>query len=183
MSFDPEVFAKALELAARAHGDQKVPGSGLPYVVHVVKVAMELVAAAEPGVELDLAVTCALLHDAVEDAKSPENAAENLRAIREAFGPRVADGVAALTKDEGLPKQDRMADSLRRIREQPREVWMVKLADRITNLEPPPPSWKPEKRRAYLEEAKIILRELGGASESLRARFERRLGEYETYCA
>jgi hypothetical protein len=50
MAFDPDLYERALELAARAHGDQQVPGSGLPYVVHVVKVATELPAAARAGI-------------------------------------------------------------------------------------------------------------------------------------
>ncbi len=185
MPLDPDLFKRALDLAARAHGDQRVPGTGFPYVVHVAKVAMEVVASAgaDEPFDLDLAVACALLHDAVEDAESEAQGAANLRAIRDAFGPRVADGVAALTKDAKLPKADRMADSLRRIRAQPPEVWRVKLADRITNLEPPPAHWPLDKRRVYRSEAGVILRELGAASARLRARLERKLAEYEAYCA
>lgn len=76
-----------------------------------------------------------------------------------------------------------MLDSLRRIREQPREVWLFKLADRITNLEPPPPHWPVEKRRAYRVEGELILQELGGASRRLRARLEQRLKDYEVHCS
>jgi (p)ppGpp synthase/HD superfamily hydrolase len=184
MPFDPDLFKRALDFAARVHGAQKVPGSGFPYVVHVAKVAMEVMAAADADgpFDLSLAVACALLHDTVEDAGSEEKATETLGAIRDGFGPRVADGVAALTKDESVAKPERMGDSLRRIRAQPQEVWRVKLADRITNLEPPPAHWPVEKCRAYRDEAKVILRELGAASASLRARFERKLEEYEAYC-
>jgi len=43
--------------------DQKVPGSDLPYVVHVAMVAMEVINAlqAEEGTDGNLAVQCALL--------------------------------------------------------------------------------------------------------------------------
>jgi hypothetical protein len=58
----------------------------------------------------------------------------------------------------------------------------VKLADRITNLEPPPPHWTLEKRRGYLQEAKVILEALGDASPSLRRRFEQKVVEYDQYC-
>jgi len=47
-------------------------------------------------------------------------------------------GVSALSKDEAVPKEKELEDSLHRIREQPAEILMVKLADRITNLQPPP---------------------------------------------
>ncbi len=184
MPLDADLFGRALEFAARAHAGQQVPGSGLPYVVHVTKVAMEVIAATEDDEALDhdLAVTCALLHDTVEDADSDEKADETARAIRAAFGPQVADGVSALTKSNKLPKGERMHDSLRRIREQPREVGLVKLADRITNLAPPPEHWPADKRRAYRAEGELILQKLGSASELLRARLERKLSEYAAYC-
>jgi (p)ppGpp synthase/HD superfamily hydrolase len=98
---------------------------------------------------------------------------EEVRArIREEFGDRVVSGVDALTKDPALPKHERMKDSLRRIQDSPREVWLVKLADRITNLDPPPEEWSLDKRRRYLEEANEILATLGAASDGLRRRFE-----------
>lgn len=176
--WNQDLLTRALDFAARAHGDQQVPGSGLPYVVHVTKVAAEVLrACAESRADADLALACALLHDTLEDAgvSHPRLAQE--------FGAAVADGVRALTKDEGLPKADRMADSLRRIREQPREVWMVKLGDRITNLEPPPPQWTLEKRRAYRDEARQILEALRGASPWLEARLAGRISAYEAHCA
>lgn len=69
------------------------------------------------------------------------------------FGPAVADGVLALTKEDSVGtdltpyqrKERRMADSLERIKAQPKEIWMVKMADRITNLQPPPKQWTPER--------------------------------------
>lgn len=184
MPFDPDLYKRALDFAARAHGDQRVPGSGFPYVVHVAKVAMEVLAATEDevGLDRDLAVACALLHDAVEDAPSHQERQERLAAIRAAFGVRVADGVLALTKDDTLPKQARMPDSLARIRAQPREVWLVKLADRITNLEPPPPAWPAEKRRVYHAEAERLLFALRDAGTSLPRRLEAKLAEYARHC-
>jgi (p)ppGpp synthase/HD superfamily hydrolase len=38
---------------------------------------------------------------------------------------------------------------------------MVKLADRITNLQPPPGYWDAEKIERYREEGRAILNELG----------------------
>jgi (p)ppGpp synthase/HD superfamily hydrolase len=54
----------------------------------------------------------------------------------------------------------------------------VKLADRITNLAPPPPHWTPEKIRAYRAEAEGILSALGDASPFLSKRFAERLANY-----
>jgi (p)ppGpp synthase/HD superfamily hydrolase len=184
MTFDRDLFKRALDFAAAKHGDQRVPGSGFPDVVHVTKVAMEVLAATEeePGFDRDLALTCALLHDTVEDAEDAATADATRAEIRSDFGARAADGVEALTKTGSGSKAEQMRDSLRRISAQPREVWLVKLADRITNLEPPPADWPLEKRRRYLEEAKEILVELGSGSPALSRRFEQKLEEYRAFC-
>lgn len=171
MAFDPDLYVKALSFAARAHGDQKTP-TGLPYVVHVTSVCMELIRAlnTEAGRDGDLAVACALLHDVLEDTDTPR--AE----VEAAFGAKVAAGVEALSKRKDAA--DPMGDALQRILAQPREIAMVKLADRITNLATPPAHWKPEKVTKYRAEGERILRELGAASAFLSKRFEARLAVY-----
>ena len=174
-AFDPDLYVRALRFAAGAHRDQCVPGTQLPYVVHVVSVAAEVIAALRDVDQPDLAVCCALLHDTVEDTgTTPE-------AIAAAFGAEVAAGVAALSKDGRLAKADRMADSLRRIRAQPRAVWCVKLADRITNLAPPPVGWTREKCRAYRDEAREIRAVLGEASGLLAARLDAKIEAYAAF--
>ena len=173
MAFSPELYARALEFAARAHAEQKTP-KGQPYVVHLASVAMEGIRAlyAESGKDGDLLVACALLHDTLEDTRTQED-----EVLRE-FGPGVAAGVRALTKNEKLPSREKMGDSLKRILQQPGEVAMVKLADRITNLAPPPPHWTAEKISSYRKEGEEILSALGGKSAFLSARFQERLGRY-----
>lgn len=169
MQFSPDLYHRALRFAAQAHGEQRLPGPPLPYVVHLTGVAMEVMAAAlappaaetagAPPFPLQLAALCALLHDTVEDTEVTSAAVE-----RE-FGPAVASIVSALSKDPRLPKAERMGDSLRRIAALPGELAraaaIVKLADRITNLQPPPAHWPGEKRAAYQAEARLILAELG----------------------
>lgn len=151
MLFSPDRYVDALHFAAHRHATQKVPGTDLPYLVHVTSVATEVIVglAATPVTDPDLAVLCALLHDTIEDTAEGADAKDQLAAeIARRFGASVADGVRALSKDDRLPKPERMADSLRRIREQPHEIWMAKLADRITNLAPPPEHSSREKRIA-----------------------------------
>lgn len=173
-SFDPDRYTAALRFAAAAHRGQTLPGSDLPYLVHVVTVAAEVIAAlaVEHRNHPDLAVQCALLHDTVEDT------AVTLDEVRKRFGDAVAAGVAALSKDPALPKGEQMRDSLDRIREQPHEIWMVKLADRVTNLARPPGYWTDPKRRAYREEAMIIGERLGEASAVLSGRLAERIDGY-----
>jgi (p)ppGpp synthase/HD superfamily hydrolase len=172
--WSPDRYLKTARFAAEAHHGQKYPGNDLPYFVHVTFVAAEVMAAlaVEAVAQPDLAVACALLHDTVEDT------AVTLDVITAEFGPAVAAGVAALSKDPALPKEQAMADSLRRIQAQPREVWMVKLADRIANLEKPPHYWQPAKIAAYRAEALVIADALGAASPYLLARLRARIAGY-----
>ena len=74
-----------------------------------------------------------------------------------------------------------MRDSLARIRQEPREVWMVKLADRISNLMPPPAHWTKQKCAAYQEEARLILETLGEASPLLARRLGEKIEAYTQY--
>ncbi len=93
-----DAYSAALRYAATAHNGQTVPGTDLPYVVHAAVVAMEVVAALshEDGLDGDLAVQCALLHDVLEDTGVTR---ERLAAD---FGTRVAEEVSALTKNDRL---------------------------------------------------------------------------------
>jgi (p)ppGpp synthase/HD superfamily hydrolase len=170
-----EKYIKALKYAAEAHRGQTVPGSVLPYVVHLVMVTMEVLAALEhaSGLDGDLAVQCALLHDVIEDTgRSYEKLAAE-------FGRDVAEGVLALSKSNILrTTAEQTADSLQRIKRQPREIWMVKLADRITNLQPPPGAWDDQKISRYRQEARLILAELGSASPFLAERLGRMIRMY-----
>ena len=170
----PDLYARALWFAAAAHGDQRVPGNGFPYVVHLAMVTHELCGALTADRALDpaLAIPVGVLHDVLEDT------ATTLAAVQTAFGDRVLAGVLALSKDGSLPKEQRMADSLRRIREAPREVWVVKLADRTANLLPPPKDWTAEKAAKYRDEAGQILAALGEASPYLAARLADRIARY-----
>jgi (p)ppGpp synthase/HD superfamily hydrolase len=58
------------------------------------------------------------------------------------------------------------------------EVWMVKLADRITNLQPPPGHWDAEKIERYREEGRAILNELGKACVYLAERLDLEISKY-----
>jgi (p)ppGpp synthase/HD superfamily hydrolase len=174
-TWSQEKYIQSLKFAAKAHNGQTVPGSDLPYIVHVTMVAMEVIAALvhEDGLDGDLAIQCALLHDVIEDCGI------SYEKLAAEFGTEVAGGVRALSKNNILKsKNEKMADSLARIKKQPREIWMVKLADRITNLQPPPGHWDAEKIARYREEGKLILDELGNACAYLAERLNLKIRKY-----
>ncbi|MGK0288624.1 MAG: (p)ppGpp synthase/HD superfamily hydrolase [bacterium] len=172
-----DLYWQAWNFAAHAHHQQKYPGTDLPYIVHLGGVCMEVMTALSfEEVEVpSLAVQCALLHDILEDTSVTYQELENK------FGKTVADGVQALTKNESLEKSQQMQDSLQRIRLQPTEVWMVKLSDRISNLQTPPHYWPQEKIKNYWIEAKEILPALGDASLFLSDRLQSKLTNYQQY--
>lgn len=74
-----------------------------------------------------------------------------------------------------------MRDSLERLKKRQNCVAMVKLADRITNLGVPPKYWDDEKKRKYLDEAKLILSELGYAHSYLAKKLQEKIEAYEQY--
>jgi guanosine-3',5'-bis(diphosphate) 3'-pyrophosphohydrolase len=172
-------YQKAIKFAGQKHADanQMVPGTKLPYVVHISNVAMEILVALphSPDMDAPLAITLSLLHDTLEDTDT------TVEELTDVFGQAVAYGVAALTKKDGLDKSAKMADSLERIKAQPKEVWAVKLADRITNLQVPPAHWSNEKIANYHQEAITILNALKGGNAYLKQRLSEKIVLYVQY--
>ena len=170
------LYQKAIKFAAAKHAEQNqtVPGTNLPYVVHLSNVAMEILIASFNTDDFDLgfAVQVALLHDTIEDTCTTFDELET------EFGTDIAKAVHALTKNTDLPKEQQMNDSMKRIKSMSPEVWAVKLADRITNLQPPPPHWNDDRKIMYREEAKLILSELKDGNDFLARRLERKIEEY-----
>lgn len=174
-----DVYNEALFFAAGKHQDQKLPGTDLPYLTHVVNVAMEVMVAGfkTEGFDTPFAISIALLHDTMEDTETSYNE------IKGKFGARVADGILALSKFENLKKSEQMQDSLDRIKQLDKEVWSVKLADRISNLEAPSIDWDKSKRKRYQQGAENILKELGDGNAFLAQRLKRKITEYEDFVA
>ncbi|MEM6699111.1 MAG: bifunctional (p)ppGpp synthetase/guanosine-3',5'-bis(diphosphate) 3'-pyrophosphohydrolase, partial [Bacteroidota bacterium] len=95
---------------------------------------------------------------------------------------KVAYGVMALTKNEKLgSKQEMMLDSLKRIKQQPKAVWAVKMADRICNLYAPPYYWTNDKKVNYQKEALLIYEQLQDGNEYLAKRLKQKIDDYSKY--
>lgn len=177
--FSQEKYLKALNFAALAHKDQKTP-NGLPYLTHLTSVAMEVIHACQEGQiedkKADIAISVAFLHDTIEDTDITYDDIYN------EFGAEVAEGVDALTKDKTLPtKKEQMADSINKLLTQSYEIQMVKLADRITNMQKPPESWDSLKILNYHKEAKFILSCLKNSNLHLSKRLEEKINNYVVY--
>ena len=119
---------KAYELAVKAHSRQRRK-SGEPYVFHPIEVAR--ICSKNIGLG-PTAITCALLHDVVEDTDV------SLEEIKEMFGSRVAKIVDGLTKLDGTYKAENMqAENFKKVLSTLVEdvrVSLIKIADRLHNM-------------------------------------------------
>jgi len=170
-----DLFLKAFNLAASAHNGQKIPGSELPYIIHIASVCSELMAVMDIHVNGDLIMQCGALHDTIEDTDI------TYETILTEFGKDVADGVKALSKNYSLEKSIQIEDSIIRILQQPKEIWMVKMADRIANLSPPPVFWSSEKRKIYFEQSFLLHSKLKEANLTLADRLKTKIEQYKWY--
>lgn len=171
-----ELYQEAMKYAGEKHSEQKVPGTNSNYLLHISNVAMEVLMAYnfDNKFDIDFAIQLAILHDTIEDTSA------DFEEIKKEFGVHIAEAVEALTKDETLPsKQERMMDSLTRINKLQKEVGLVKVADRITNLQKPPSHWSNDKIVNYCEEAKLISNTLTDKNAYLNKRLVSKIAEYE----
>jgi (p)ppGpp synthase/HD superfamily hydrolase len=121
---------RALRWAAQCHSGQVRKGSDVPYVEHVLAVALIL---DRLGFEEDV-VIAGLLHDAVEDTDA------TLDEIRKRFGEAVAQtvGFCSEEKTDGQGRKrpwiDRKRDHLEAMNQAPVAARGVMLADKLHNL-------------------------------------------------
>lgn len=130
---DVSALERAYRYAAEAHQGQHRK-SGEPYITHPLTVAHILA-----DMQMDLVcVITGLLHDVVEDAKKPPEQVKE--EIRQGFGEdvlRCVDGVTKLSKISLANREERQAESLRKMllaMTADIRVIVVKLADRLHNM-------------------------------------------------
>ncbi|UNZ21089.1 HD domain-containing protein [Streptomyces sp. 891-h] len=134
---------EAVEFAVRWHADQTRP-AGEPYVEHLLEVVCVLVEAVGTT-DIDV-LRAAVLHDVVEDTECL------LEDARECFGDRVAvlvDWVTKPPRAQGQSREEARAAYLARLRTAPPDALLVKLADRLSNVQRLDTHPRPEKRRSY----------------------------------
>lgn len=176
MHINQDTLTKAWFFASKAHQNQKFPGSEMPYLTHIGNVMMEVFAVSYTLKNPELALTCSILHDTIEDTEV------TYEELERSFSKEIANGVMALTKNENFTtKKEKMLDSLQRIKEQAQEIWVVKMADRVANLGKPPHYWHQEKIEAYQEEARLILEHLGSANSVMAKRLAEKIDAYGKY--
>jgi len=149
---------KAVRFAAKAHKKQDRDGKNpLPYVTHPIEV-LSLVRYAADVADEDI-LCAAVLHDIVEETEY------DLSDISDRFGPRVAQLVKQLTREEpdpaGLSEAElakiRNALMMSEIDHMSNEAKIIKLADRCSNLAAAFHSKSGEKLERYVKQSREIL--------------------------
>ncbi|MEZ5691077.1 MAG: bifunctional (p)ppGpp synthetase/guanosine-3',5'-bis(diphosphate) 3'-pyrophosphohydrolase [Rickettsiales bacterium] len=146
-NIDEDLINRAYVFSMKAHGTQK-RASGDLYFSHPVEVAYKLT-----KYKLDAAsIVTALLHDTVEDTEV------TLEAVEKNFGKEVrelVDGVTKLSRLEGKSENIKQAENFRKLliaMSKDLRVLLVKLADRLHNMETLSYIKNPDKRKRISRE-------------------------------
>ncbi|TCS76194.1 HD domain-containing protein [Muricomes intestini] len=116
---------EALEFASKAHEGQFRKGTKRPYIVHPVEVA-DIVAAMTKDEEV---ISAAVLHDTIEDC---QDVTEEI--LERTFGKHVASLVVQESEDKSKTWEERKGATIRRLKSAPKEVQMIALADKLSNM-------------------------------------------------
>ena len=126
LDFNPMV-EYALKFATRMHEGQ-YRKNGLPYICHPIKVA-EYVSRFKVSQESDMLITCAYLHDVLENTNATYYDIVNI------FGSQVGSIVLELTNDDDLKKEIGKSRYME-IKMKNMSSWalVIKLCDRLDNV-------------------------------------------------
>jgi len=159
---DPLVM-KAQQVAADAHKGQKRKHSNDPYLIHPMRVARRVMTRPDATPEM---VAAAWLHDVVEDTPV------TLDEIGKEFGSEIAQLVRELTNaSEGsrAPRKERKAMDRAKLAGASREAKIIKLLDRIDNLDDLRKSPADDDfRDLYAEESRALADAIGDADSRLK---------------
>lgn len=169
MTLDHDLVKKATEYAAEQHlGQTRKDEANTPYINHPIALANLLTNYA--GITDTDVIVAALLHDTVEDTST------TVEEIEELFGTKIRDIVIEVTDDKSLPSPERKRLQIEHAAKISYEAKLVKLADKICNLQDilasPPRKWSLQRKQEYFDWAKAVIDQLRGTNEKLEALFD-----------
>ena len=122
------IISRALRLAVAAHEGQKRKGSGIPYIVHPIEVAIILM---KNGVS-DEMLAGGILHDTLEDTPVDK------KLIRSEFGDRVLEYVIGaseiLENRSKIPWKERKEHTISFLADAPGDIKTISCADKLSNI-------------------------------------------------
>lgn len=167
---------RAVEFAFKAHEGQFRKGTKRPYIVHPVEVK-DIVATMTGDEEV---ISAAVLHDTIEDCEGVTQ-----RILAQEFSERVARIVAQESEDKSKCWMDRKKSTIEHLRNAPRDVQMIGLADKLSNIRDIdrdyPVIGEELWNRFRMKDKHIIGWYYKGIRDALRAPFEG-AEAYEEYC-
>lgn len=173
---------KTWYLVSKLHQGQKYGGDEegleIEYINHIGSVVFEIIKSFDydENMNTDFSITCAMLHDTLEDTNF------SFEKIKDLFGVQVANGVKALSKDITIKdKLVQMKHSLLKIKQEPKAIWSVKMADRICNLYAPPYYWTLERKIEYHKESVLIYDTLKEGNIYLANRLKEKIDNYRQF--
>ena len=116
---------RAIEFATKAHAGQFRKGTKRPYIVHPIEVG-DIVSTMTTDEEV---ISAAILHDTIEDCSGVSQ-----RILPQTFSERVASMVAQESEDKSRTWMERKTATIEHLRTAPREVQMIGLADKLSNM-------------------------------------------------
>lgn len=160
---------KATQFAAYKHRNQRRKGTkAVPYINHPIDLAYLL--SNRAGIQDDVVIAAALLHDTVEDTDT------TFDEIEREFGRAVRDVVAEVTDDKMLSREERKQHQIDHAPHLSDRARLVKLADKIANLHDilssPPDGWSTDRKLAYFRWAKQVIDPIRGSDVVLEQVFD-----------
>lgn len=124
-AFSIWILEKAVQLATKAHANQKRKWEEIPFITHPFMIAIRL---AKYWFS-DNILASALTHDVLEDTNySVDN-------FREELGEEVYELVKAVSNDSSLPWEEKKLKYIKTVRNGPEWAKAIAVADKIHNLE------------------------------------------------
>lgn len=165
----------AVFYATHAH-NRAVPNydpNGKSFTAHFTCVALNaLNFSLNEKIDREFLIIVALLHDTIEDTDV------TYEDLERDFGDKVAYAVKALSRDEKIDYYKQIPDCIERIKKQPKEVAIVKMADRLFNIRERYAKWTKEKQDKYKAEAQFVCDELGFACETMKNELQKAIDNY-----
>ncbi|MHA1724663.1 MAG: HD domain-containing protein [Promethearchaeota archaeon] len=154
----------ALTFMGKKHGNQMRKDGKIPYIIHPLRVFILLRwAGYSEFIDKNLMVV-ALLHDILEDTDTTSEE------IEEKFGPDILSLVMELTRPKKIEKEQ----WLKSFKTCSREAKIIKLADRIDNLNDLKSNhWSKEWKYSYVKQGEIILKTCCDADKKLALELKR----------